>query len=80
MAGNGKVRMNAYEHIQARMTKNDEILRRVAELTAPAVEAVELSVERVLQEMMRLAYYDMTAIINSKDNQLRAGAEVSKVD
>ncbi len=37
---------------------------------APAVKATELSVERVLREMTRLAFYDMTAILDSKDGKI----------
>ena len=37
---------------------------------APAIEAVELSVERVLREMTRLAFYDMTAILDSTNGRI----------
>ncbi len=53
-----------------RMTKNDEILKRVAELMAPGVKATELSVERVLAEMKRLAFYDMTAVLEVSDGKI----------
>ncbi len=49
----------------ARLTRNEEVRTRVAELMAPAVEATEATVERVLKEMVRLAFYDMTAILDS---------------
>ncbi len=35
---------------------------------APAIEATEATVERVLKEMVRLAFYDITQILNV-DNQ-----------
>ena len=53
-------RMNAYEHIQARM----------AELAAPAVKETEATVGRVLREMTRLAFYDMTGVITVEDDRL----------
>ncbi len=43
---------------------------RIAELIEPSIKAVELSVESVLKEMMCLAYYDMTAILESKDGKV----------
>ncbi len=36
----------------------------------PAVEATELSVERVLREMTRLAFYDMTAVLEVNDGKI----------
>ncbi len=54
----------------ARLFNTPGIKKRYAELMAPAVEAAELSVERVLQEMTRLAFYDMTAILESKDGKI----------
>ncbi len=53
-----------------RMTKNDEILRRVAELMAPAVAATEVTVERVLKELTCLAFYDVTAVLEAADGKL----------
>ncbi len=47
----------------ARLTRNDEVRSRVAELMAPAIEATEATVERVLKEMVRLAFYDITEIL-----------------
>ncbi len=49
----------------ARLTRNDEVRTRFAELMAPAVDATQATVERVLKEMVRLAFYDMTAILDS---------------
>ncbi len=37
---------------------------------APAVKAAELSVERVLEEMKRLAFYDMTAVFDIQDGKI----------
>ncbi len=53
-----------------RMTKNDEILRRVAELMAPAVAATEVTVERVLKELTCLAFYDVTAVLEAADGKI----------
>ncbi len=54
----------------ARLTRNDEVRTRVAELMAPAVEATQATVERVLKEMVRLAFYDMTAILDSTNGRI----------
>ncbi len=54
----------------ARLTRNDEVRARCAELMAPAVKATELSVERVLREMTRLAFYDMTAVLEVTDGKI----------
>ncbi len=54
----------------ARLTRNDEVRARVAELMAPAVEATQATVERVLKEMARLAFYDMTAIFDSSNGRI----------
>ena len=51
-----------------RLLKNVEVRNRIAELMAPAIEAAEASVERVLREMTRLAFYDMTAIFEVQDD------------
>ncbi len=48
----------------SRLLTNVKVRAYIAELTAPAVEAVKLSVERVLREMTRLAFYDMTAVLD----------------
>ncbi len=54
----------------ARMKSYEDIRGRVAELMAPAIEATEATVERVLKEMVRLAFYDMTAILDSTNGEL----------
>ncbi len=50
-----------------RLHRNVQVKARVAELTAPAVAATEASVERTLKEVTRLAFYDMTQILDSKN-------------
>lgn len=50
--------------------KKPKIQERYRELMAPAVKAAELSVERVLQEMTRLAFYDITAVLQSKKGKI----------
>ncbi len=37
---------------------------------APAIEATQATVERVLKEMVRLAFYDMTAILDSTNGRI----------
>ena len=54
----------------ARLGKTAEIQGRIAELNAPAILATELSVERVLQEMTRLAFYDLTGILDVNDAKI----------
>ncbi len=54
---------NSAESAAARLFRNVQVKERYAELMAPAIEAVELSVERVLREMTRLAFYDITEIL-----------------
>ncbi len=54
----------------ARLTRNDEVRARCAELMAPAVKATELSVERVLAEMKHLAFYDITEMFEVKDDKI----------
>ncbi len=54
----------------ARLLKNAEVQNRIAELMAPAVEATQATVERVLKEMVRLAFYDMTAILDSTNGRI----------
>jgi pyruvate-formate lyase-activating enzyme len=50
--------------------RNVQIKERYAELMAPAVEATQATVERVLKEMVRLAFYDMTAILVSTNGRI----------
>ncbi len=47
----------------SRMFKRPDVRERYAELMAPRIEATGLTVERVLEELQCLAYYDMTAIL-----------------
>ncbi len=54
----------------ARLLRNVEVRNRIAELMAPAIKATELSVERVLAEMKRLAFYDMTAVLEVTDGKI----------
>ena len=54
----------------ARLAGNGRVQERVCELMAPAVKAVEVSVERVLLEMTRLAFYDLTEILDVKDDKI----------
>ncbi len=54
----------------ARLATKGDIRARIVELMAPGVKATELSVERVLKEMTRLAFYDMTAVLEVKDGKI----------
>ncbi len=56
---------NAAETAAARLFRNAQVKQRYAELMAPAVEAAEVTVERVVREMTRLAFYDMTAVLST---------------
>ncbi len=51
----------------SRLAGYGKVRTRVAELMAPAVAATELTVERVLRELTRLAFYDITAVLDVKD-------------
>jgi len=51
---------NSAESAAARLLRNVQVKKRYAELMAPAIEATEATVERVLKEMVRLAFYDST--------------------
>ncbi len=53
-----------------RLHRNAQVQERIAELMAPAVEATQATVERVLKEMVRLAFYDMTAILDSTNGRI----------
>ena len=59
---------NSAESAGARLFRNVQIKERYAELMASAVEATEATVERVLKEMVRLAFYDMTEILAVDDD------------
>ena len=54
----------------ARLFRNAKSRERYEELMAPALEAAEATVERVLKEMVRLAFYDMTAILDSTNGRI----------
>ncbi len=55
---------NSAESAAARLLRNVQVKERYAELMAPAIEAVELSVENVLEEIKCHAFYDITQILN----------------
>lgn len=48
----------------SRLAKHPDIVARVAELQAPVVEKVQLTFERVLQEVARLALFDPRKLFN----------------
>ena len=54
----------------SRLLKNVDIRARVAELTAPALAETGATVERVLEELTCLAFYDVTQILESDDDGL----------
>ncbi len=54
----------------SRLLRNVKMRAYIAELMAPAVKAAELSAERVLKEMTRLAFYDMTALLDVDDGKI----------
>ncbi len=54
----------------SRLAGYGKVRTRVAELMAPAIEATQATVERVLKEMVRLAFYDMTAIFDSTNGRI----------
>ena len=55
----------------SRLLSKVKVRAYIAELMAPAVEAAALSVERVLKEMTRLAFYDMTAVLEVTDGKIK---------
>lgn len=57
-AGYTRNRRNA-----ARLKAKPEVKARIAELTRPAVEEAEVTVDRVVKELCRLAFYDPTAVL-----------------
>ncbi len=65
-----KVGYKPSEAHASRLAGYGKVRTRVAELMAPAVEATQATVERVLREMVRLAFYDMTAILDSTNGRL----------
>ncbi len=54
----------------ARLFRIAKSRERYEELMAPAVEAVGLSVERVLKEMTRLTFFDMTAVLEVRGGKI----------
>ena len=65
-----KVGYKPSEAHASRLAGYGKVRTRVAELMAPAIEATEATVERVLKEMVRLAFYDMTAILDSTNGRI----------
>ncbi len=65
-----KVGYKPSEAHASRLAGYGKVRTRVADLMAPAVEATQATVERVLKEMVRLAFYDMTAILDSTNGRL----------
>jgi hypothetical protein len=55
----------------ARLATKGDITARVAELVAPAIAETEVTVERILQEMTRLAFYDATLILDVENGGMR---------
>ncbi len=55
----------------SRLLTKVKVRAYIAELMAPAVKATELSVERVLKELTRLAFYDMTAVFEVEDGRIK---------
>ncbi len=62
-----KATRHSAEVAASRLLKNDDIRARIAELTAPALAKTETTVERVLQELAYLAFYDVTQILDTDD-------------
>jgi phage terminase small subunit len=54
----------------SRLAVNGRVVERVRELTAPALARTEATVERVLEELTSLAYYDVTQIFDSNDGRI----------
>ena len=63
-----KAKSHSADVAASRLLKNDDIRARIAELTAPALAQTEATVERVLQELTCLAFYDVTQILDSNDD------------
>ena len=60
----------------ARLDKKEHIRARIAELSAPAVEETQATVERVLKALTRLAFYDMTVVLDVADGRRRRGRDL----
>ena len=54
----------------SRLAVNGSVIERVRELTAPALANTEVTLERVLQELKCLAFYDVTQILDSDDGRI----------
>ncbi len=65
-----KVGYKQSEAHASRLAGYGKVRARVAELMAPAVEATQATVERVLQELVRLAFYDLTVVFESENGRL----------
>ncbi len=65
-----KVGYKPSEAHASRLAGYGKVRTRVAELMAPAVEATQATVERVLKELVRLAFYDMTEILDSTSGRI----------
>ena len=50
--------------------RQPRIVKRVGELTAPALAANQVTVDRVLKEFTRLAFYDMTQVLEVADGKI----------
>ena len=61
---------NAAESACGRLFRIVQFRERYEELMAPAVGETEATVERVLREMTRLAFYDMTAVLKVTDGKI----------
>jgi phage terminase small subunit len=54
----GNMKPKTVHEAASRLLKNSKVAARIAELTAPAILAAGLSVERTLREIARVAYSD----------------------
>ncbi len=65
-----KVGYKPSEAHASRLAGYGKVRTRITELMAPAVEATQATVERVLQELVRLAFYDLTVVFESENGRL----------
>ena len=65
-----KAKSHSADVAASRLLKNDDVRTRIAELTAPALAETGVTVERVLQELTCLAFYDVTQIFESNGDGL----------
>ncbi len=56
----------------SRMFKRPRVQKRYGELMAPAIAKAELNVERVLNELSCLAFYDITGVVDNATMKMRA--------